>query len=345
MMPGINIGIDLGSSTITAFVEGKGIVFAEENAICYDVISNEVVAVGNAAGAMLERTPDSLYIVKPMSGGVISNFTDMTVILSHFLEKICKKHIFKPNVLISAPSAITSLERKSIIEAACSSGAGKVCVVDEPVISALGAGLSIDKPHGVMVIDMGAGTIDIAVITMGTVAYSISDKTAGDAMDESIIQFLKKEKDIIIGLPTAKKIKHTLGCAYKRSEEIEMSCAGKDYISGMPKLFTVNSSEIYECLKDHIDNIFRSIMCVLEETPPELYSDICTEGILLTGGLSKLPGLDTELSKRLGIKVTKSADPEHCAAKGAGYILKNMKVLEDNGYNFRSKEITSAYIE
>ncbi len=344
-MPGINIGIDLGTSTITAFVEGKGIVFAEDNAICYDVLGNEIVAVGNAAGAMCERTPDSLMLVKPMTNGVISNFTDMTEILSYFIERICKNHIFKPNIIISAPSAITSLERKSIIEAACSSGAGKVTVVDEPVISALGAGLSIDKPHGVMVIDLGAGTTDIAVITMGTVAYSVSLKTGGDVMDEAIVQFLKREKDIVVGLPTAKKIKHTLGCAYKRSEELEMSCAGKDYITGMPRYFTVNSNEIYLCLKEHIDDIFKGIMEVLEQTPPELYSDICTEGILLTGGLALLPGLDKELSKKLGIKVTRSADPEHAAAKGAGFILKNMKKLEDNGYNFRSKEITSVYKE
>lgn len=343
-MPGINIGIDLGTSTITAFVEGKGIVFSEENAICYDVIGGEIVAIGNSAGEMCDRTPDSLLLIKPMTGGVISNFTDMTLILSHFIEKLCSKHIFKPNIIISAPSGITSLERKSIIEAACTSGAGKVTVVDEPVISALGAGLSIDKPHGVMVIDMGAGTTDIAVITMGTVAYSTSLKIGGDTMDEAIVQFLKREKEIIVGIPTAKKIKHTLGCAFVRSEEIEMNCAGKDYISGMPKYFTVSSSEIFLCLKEHIDEIFKGIMQVLEQTPPELYSDICSEGILLTGGVAKLPGLDKELSKRLGIKVTVSADPEHCAAKGAGYILKNIKKLEDNGYNFRSKEITSAYI-
>lgn len=343
-MPGINIGIDLGTSCITAFVAGKGIVFSEETAICYDTLNNEIVAVGNAAGEMLEKTPDGLLVKKPMNGGVISDFSVIAEILSHFLSKICKNCVFKPNVIISAPSAVTSLERKTIIEAACTSGAGKVYLIDEPIISALGAGLSIDKPHGVMVIDLGAGTTDISVITMGTVAYCTCLKTGGDTMDDAICQYLKREMETVVGLSTAKKIKHTVGCAYLRSEEIEMSAFGKDFVSSMPKVFTVTSTQIYDALKDQINEIFEGIMAVLDQTPPELYSDICTEGIILTGGVAKLPGLDRELSKRLGIKVKRAADPEHCAAKGAGYILKNMKQLEDHGYNFRSKEVSSAYM-
>lgn len=344
-MPGINIGIDLGTSSITAFVQGKGIVFSEETAICYDVLNNEIVAVGNAAGEMAEKTPDGMVVKRPVNGGVISDFSIIAQILSHFLTEICKNCIFKPNVVISAPSAVTSLERKTIIEAACTSGAGKVYVIDEPVISALGAGLSIDKPHGVMVIDCGGGTTDIAVITMGTTAYSTALKISGDTMDDAICQYLKKEMEIVIGLATAKKIKHTVGCAYPRSEEIEMTAVGKDLITAMPKVFSVTSTQIYDALKDQINEIFEGIMAVLDQTPPELYSDICSEGIILTGGVAKLPGLDKALSERLGIKVTRAADPEHCAAKGAGYVLKNMKKLEDHGYVFRSKEISSAYME
>lgn len=344
-MLGINIGIDLGTSCITAFVEGKGIVFSEETAICYDTLNNEIVAVGNAAGKMLEKTPGGMLVKKPMSGGVISDFSVIAQILSHFLLKICKNCVFKPNVIISAPSNVTSLERKTIIEAACTSGAGKVSVIDEPIVSALGAGLSIDKPHGVMVIDLGAGTTDIAVITMGTVAFSTALKTGGDTMDDAICQYLKKEMEIVVGLQTAKKIKHTVGCAYLRSEELEMSAVGKDLITSMPKVFSVTSTQIYDALKEQINEIFKGIMEVLDQTPPELYSDICTEGIILTGGVAKLPGLDKELSKRLGIKVTRAADPEHCAAKGAGYILKNMRQLEDHGYIFRSKEVVSGYMD
>ncbi|MBQ7117812.1 MAG: rod shape-determining protein [Clostridia bacterium] len=337
-MFGQNIGIDLGTEKITAFVEGRGIVFSEDNAIAYDVFNNETYAIGNAAGEMLEKTPEALTVKKPIKGGVISDFSVMTEILSHYIGRLCDKRVFRPNVIISAPSGITSLERKTVIEAACAAGAGKVSVVDEPVISALGAGLSIENPHGTMVIDLGAGTTDIAIITMGTVAYSASIKTAGDTMDEAIQQYIKKEKNINIGLLTAKKLKHTVGCAYKRSEEVEIEATGKNYVTGMPENFNISSTEMYEALKDQINLIFEAVVDVMEQAPAELYSDICHEGILLTGGVAKLPGLDKELSARLGIKVKRTADPEHCAAKGAGYILKNIKEMEDHGYSFRMKE-------
>ncbi len=333
-----NIGIDLGTEKITAFVEGRGIVFSQANAIAYDIFNNETYAIGDAAGEMTEKTPEALTVRKPITGGVISDFSVMTEILTFFMKKLCKKSVFRPNVIISAPSCITNLERKTVIEAVCVAGAGKASVIDEPVVSALGAGLSIEHPHGTMVIDLGAGTTDIAVITMGTVAYAASIKTAGDTMDEAVQQYIKREKNINIGLTTAKKIKHTVGCAFKRSEEIEMEATGKNYITGMPEIFTVSSTEIYEALKDQINLIFESIVDVMEQVPPELYSDICHEGILLTGGVARLPGLDKEFSARLGIKVRCAVDPEHCAAKGAGYILKNMKSLEDHGYNFRMKE-------
>lgn len=337
-MPGLNIAIDLGTSSVTAFVQGKGIVFSESTAICYDAYDDEIVCVGNSAGEMFEKTPESLILKKPISDGIISDFTSVVKILSHYINKLCKNSIFRPNIIISAPSGVTSLEKKAIVEAACSAGAGKVYVIDEPIISALGAGLTIDNPHGVMVLDLGAGSADIAVITMGTVAYCCSLRTGGDAMDEAILQYVKKNKDIDIGLASAKKIKHTVGCAQKRSEELEMFCVGKNHITGMPETFEISSNEIYEALKDIIEEIFKGIVSVLEQVPPELYSDICSEGILITGGLARLPGIDRELSKRLTIKVRRAADPEHCAAKGAGYMLKNMKTLEDHGYYFRSKE-------
>lgn len=337
-MPGLNIAIDLGTSSVTAFVQGKGIVFSESTAICYDAYDNDIICVGNSAGEMFEKTPESLILKRPISDGIISDFTSVVKILSHYIDKLCKNSIFRPNVIISAPSGVTSLEKKAIVEAACSAGAGKVYVIDEPVISALGAGLTIDNPHGVMVLDLGAGSADIAVITMGTVAYCCSLRTGGDAMDEAILQYVKKNKDVDIGLATAKKIKHTVGCAQKRSEELEMFCVGKNHITGMPENFEISSNEIYDALKDIIEEIFKGIVSVLEQVPPELYSDICSEGILITGGLARLPGIDKELSKRLTIKVRRAADPEHCAAKGAGYMLKNMKQLEDHGYSFRSKE-------
>lgn len=337
-MPGLNVGIDLGTSSVTAFVEGKGIVLSEATVISYDSFSDEIIAIGNSAMDMLEKAPESIVPVKPIKSGVISDFSATTEILAAIMEKVCRNQIFRPNVIVNAPSCVTSPDRKAIVEACCAGGAGKVSVISEPVLSALGIGLSIEHPHGVMVIDLGAGTTDIAVITMGTVAYAASLKVAGDDMDKSIRQYIRREKDIDIGLHTAKKIKHTVGCAFRRSEEIEMSVTGKDHVSGMPKVFSISSNEVYEALKDHIRTILDSIQDVLEQTPPELYSDICNEGITLTGGLSKLPGLDKVLTKNLGIKVKRAADPEHSAAKGAGFVLKNMKALEDHGYSFRAKE-------
>ncbi len=337
-MPGQNIGIDLGTEKITAFVEGRGIVFSEDNAVCYDIYNGEIYAMGNEAGKMLEKTPDALTVKKPIINGAVSDFSVMTEILSYFIKKLCDKKVFRPNIVISAPSCITALERKTLVEAACVSGAGKVSIIDEPVVSALGAGLSIDHPHGTMVIDLGAGTTDIAIITMGTVAYASSLKIAGDTLNEAIVQYVKREKNINIGINTAKKIKHTVGCAFRRSEEVEMEATGKNYITGMPEIFNISSNEVYDALKEQINLIFEEIVSVMEQAPAELYSDICYEGILLTGGTANLPGLDKELSSRLGIKVRRSADPEHCAAKGAGYILRNMQTLEDHGYNFRMKE-------
>lgn len=337
-MPGLNLGIDLGTSTIKIFAEGKGIILSEKTALSYDTLNDEIIAIGNAAAGMTDRNPDSIILTEPIQGGVISDFSAMTKILTHFIEKICKNRVFRPNMVISAPCCVTSLEKKTVIESACSAGAGKVHIIDEPIVSALGAGLSIEHPHGVMVVDMGAGTTDIAVITMGTVAFSASLKIAGNSMDEAICAFLKRDKDIIVGLPTARKIKHTLGCAVPREEEIEMICSGKDYITSMPRPFNVNSNEVHNALSDIVNQIFEGIMQVMEQTPPELYSDICTQGILLTGGSAKLFGIDRFLSDKLGIKVTCAEDSENCAAKGAGYVLKNMKRLEDNGYSFRSKE-------
>lgn len=337
-MAGYNIGIDLGTENITAFVSGRGIVLREENAVCYDANTDEFIALGNAAGAMFGKAPDCYKLKRPVEGGVISDFSVMAEILSRLIAKICRRSIFRPDVLISAPSCNSDLEKKTVIEAACAAGAGKVHLIDEPIVAALGAGLSIDFPYGVMVVDIGAGTTDIAIITMGTVAYSTSLKVAGNTMDEAICRFLKLDKDIIAGKQTARKIKHTIGCVCKREEEFEMVCTGKDTITGMPRPFNVNSGELCRVLKDSAESIFNGIMDVLDQAPPELYSDICNQGIVLTGAGAKLYGLDKFLADKLGIEVRVAPDPEHCGAKGAGYVLKNMKKLEDNGYNFRLKD-------
>lgn len=337
-MPGKNIAIDLGTNSIKVYVKGRGIVMCQANAISYDAHTDEIVAIGNSAKAMLERAPDTLELVRPIRSGAIADFSVMHQILSSVIEHICKNEIFKPNVIISAPSSCTALEKKTIIDVCCAAGAGKVSVIDEPVASAIGCAMQIDRPHGTMVIDIGAGTSDIAIITMGTVAYSSSLRLGGDDMDDAICRYIKKEKDILIGMPTAEKIKNTIGCADESEEELEMSANGKDVVTGMPMMFTVTSKEISEALSDCISLIIREVRSVLEQTPPELHADICSDGIILTGGVAKLKGLAQKLQKKFGVNIVVASDSEHTAAKGAGYALKNMKNLEDNGYIFKLKE-------
>lgn len=337
-MPGINVGIDLGTSCITVFVSGRGIVMSEANAISYDARTREVIAVGNSAKDMLERNPDTIELVMPMKNGVISDFSDMRRILTFIIKRVCKNSIFRPNIIISTPSSITALEKRTIVDVASFCGAGKVSLVDAPVASALGAGISIENPHGVMVVDIGSGTTDIAVITMGTVAYSTSLRIAGDFANEAICQYLKRERNILVGTPTAEKIKKKIGCAMPGDIEVEMAANGKDALTQMPVMFSVTSTEIHSALKDCVDSIIEGILLVLEQTPPEMFSDICSEGITISGGMSKLRGLDEAIEERLKIKVNVAADGEHCVAKGAGYALKNIDTLEDNGYIFRLKE-------
>lgn len=337
-MSGINIALDLGSSSVKVYVQGRGIVYCQANAVAYDAYTDEVIAVGDSAKAMLERTPDTIDLVMPIRSGVIADFSAMRHILTYVVEKVCKWHIFKPNIIISAPSSCTALEKKTIIDVACAAGAGKVSVIDEPVASALGCAIGIERPYGVMVIDIGAGTSDIAVITMGTVAYSSSLRVAGDDMNEAIIQYIKRQKDILIGYHTAEKIKRTVGCAVETAEEFEMAVNGKDFLTGMPVMFTVTSGEICAALSDCVTAIIEQTKNVLEQTPPEMYSDICNDGIIITGGSAKLHGLDKAFKNRFSIPVTIAADSEHTAAKGAGYALKDLDDYEDNGYIFKLKE-------
>lgn len=337
-MLGMQIGVDLGSSCITAYAKGKGILFCEANAIAYDSRSGDVLAVGNEAKAMLDRTPESVTLKTPMRGGVISDFSVQCEILTALLERVCKNAVLRPNLIISAPSGLSALERRTILQAACACGAARVSVLEEPIASALGAGVPIEAPHGVLVIDVGAGTTDIAVITMGTVAYCKSLPLAGDDFDSAIVRFLRRTRGVEIGLPTAKRLKHQIGCAAPREEEFEAAANGKDAVRQMPLQFTVTSTELCEALRECVDAIADAVFAVLEDVPPELFADICDGGVILCGGSAKLYGLDAALSEKLHLPVHVAADGEHCAAKGAGYALQNMKQLEDHGFSFRLKE-------
>ena len=337
-MPGLQVGIDLGSSCITAYVAGKGIVLCEANAISYDTYSGDVLAVGNEAMAMTARTPDTVTLKRPMRAGVISDFSIQCEILTWVLERVCKNAVFRPNLIISTPSDLTKLEQRTILDAACACGAARVSLLQSPIAAALGAGVSIDEPHGVLVVDIGAGTTDIAVMTMGTVAYCKSLPLAGDDFDEAIVRYLRRTTGVEIGLPTARRLKHQIGCVSPREEEFEAAANGKDTVRQMPMQCSVTSTQICAALQEDADKIAAAVFDVLDEVPPELFADLCGGGITLCGGSSKLYGLDTLLHEKLRLPVTVAADGEHCAAKGAGYALQQMKQMEDHGFAFRVRE-------
>lgn len=341
-MPGKDIAIDLGTSTVKVFVKGKGIVMSFANAVSFDSYTDEVIAIGDEAMKMKGKMPSTVELETPIKSGVIADFSVMRLILQHVIDKICARELFKPGVIISAPSSCTALEKKTIIDVVCAAGAGKVSVIEEPIASALGCAMNIERPYGILVIDIGAGTSDIAVITMGSVAFSSSLKIAGDDMDEAIIQFVKKEKNIIIGTATAQKIKHTVGCASKMDEQLEMSVSGKDFVTGMPVVFTVNSDEICAALSDTVKTIIEETKAVLEQIPAQMFSDICQDGIVLTGGCAKLHNIANAFADRFGLKTTVAADCENTAAKGAGYALKKLAEFDDNGYIYKIKENMSA---
>lgn len=337
-MPGKDIAIDLGTSKIKVYVKGKGIVLSEANAVAYETGTNEIIAMGDSAKAMIDKEPDTIETVCPVKNGIISEFSVMKQILECAVEKVCRKEIWKPDIIISCPAGCTDLQKKSIIDVAVIAGAGKVYVLESPIASALGCAKDIEKPYGVMVIDIGAGTTDIAIITMNTVAYYSSLPIGGDNMDEALRQYIRKEKDILIGKQTAEKIRLTAGCIYGDSEEVEYTSGGKDFVTGMPVTFTVTSTEIKAALSDVLSLILREIKQVLEEVPPELQADIYTEGIILTGGCANLRGFKEAVKDKTGVEVIIAEDAHNTCVKGAGYALKNMKNLEDNGYVFKMKE-------
>ncbi len=331
-----NIGIDLGTTSVKIFMQGRGIVLTEPSAVAYNQ-DNKIVGVGQRAYDMLEKNPSQIRVVKPMVNGVVSDFTATGQLLRTFLARVCKNMILKPNVVVCVPSTVTGLERKTILELAAVSGAAKACVIEEPLAAALGAGLGNDRPRGVMVIDIGGGTADIAVITMGCVSISKSIKVAGNALNEAIIRQLRRERDIVIGDKTAEMIKKKIGSAILRDVELGMTIKGKNYITGMPGTFEVSSTEIYLAMRPKLEEILEGVRSLLEETTPDLAADILESGIYLTGGTALLRSIDKMFTQKLGIKTKIAADPVNCVAMGTGEALADIDILRHNGYVFKSR--------
>ena len=325
---GQDIAIDLGTATVIAYVKGKGIVLREPSVVAVDNNTGEVLAVGSEARKMLGRTPGNIVATRPLKDGVISNYTVTAKMLKIFIQKIIGKSIFSPRIMVCIPSQVTEVEKRAVIDAATQAGARKVYLIEEPIAAAIGAGIDISKPCGNMIVDIGGGTTDIAVISLGGSVVSTSLKVAGDKLDEAIVKYIKRKHNIMIGERTAEDLKINIGCVYPKIQDVEMDIRGRDLSTGLPKTITVYSSEMLEALIEPAMMIVDAVHSVLERTPPELAADISDKGIYMTGGGCLVDGLDKLLQEKTGINVMIAQDTVSCVALGTGKALDNLDALE-----------------
>lgn len=323
-----DIGIDLGTANVVVNVKGKGIVLNEPSVVAIDKNTGQVLAVGAAAQRMVGRTPGNVVAIKPLRDGVIADFQTTEIMLKHFINKLkVKGFLSKPRILICCPTNITEVEKKAIREVAEKSGGKRVYLEEEPKVAAVGAGMDIFQPSGNMVIDIGGGTSDIAVLSMGDIVTSASIRTAGNTFDEDILQYIRQRYKLLIGEQTAEQIKMTIGTAYPNGRKEEMDIRGRDLVSGLPRTITVHSAEIEEAMRESIAEVVQAAKSVLEKTPPELAADIIDRGIILTGGGALLHGIDTLLSDELKVPVFIAENPMDCVAIGTGIMLENIDRL------------------
>lgn len=322
------LGIDLGTANILVYEKGKGIVLREPSVVAISSQSKKVLAVGEDARLMLGRTPGNIIAIRPMSDGVIADYTTTRKMLEHLFRKVVgRKWLFKPRVLICVPSQVTSVEKRAVRQAALEAGAREAFTIEEPMAAAIGAGLPISMPGGNMVVDIGGGTTDIAVISLSGIVTSESLRVAGNRMDEVITRHIKSAHNLMIGERTAEEIKMRIGSAYPLEQELTYIVRGRDMVEGLPKSVEVSSLEIREALSDPVNAIVEKVKRVLEYTPPELSSDIIEAGIVLTGGGALLRGLDRLLIAATGIPVRVADDPLSCVAIGTGRALDEMPVI------------------
>ena len=323
-----DIGLDLGTASVIAYVKGKGIVLREPSVVAVNNLTGEVLAVGHEARRMLGRTPGNIVATRPLRDGVISDYTVTEKMLKYFIGKIGGRFLFAPRIMICIPSQVTEVEKKAVIDAASNAGARKVYLIEEPIAAAIGAGIDISKPCGNMIVDIGGGTTDIAVISLGGSVVSSSIKVAGDKFDEYIIKYLKKRHNLMIGERTAEELKQQIGCVFPKIQDMEMDVRGRDLITGLPKTITVYSSEMMEALEEPAMLIVDAVHSVLEKTPPELAADISDKGIYMTGGGCLVDGLDRLLQEKTGINVMIAEDAISCVAKGTGKALDNLDSMD-----------------
>ena len=324
------IGIDLGTANVIVFEEGKGIILQEPSVVAIDTNTNKPVAVGTEARRMLGRTPGNIVAIRPLKEGVIADFEVTEIMLKHFISQaIRRRHLFKPSVMVCVPVGITGVERRAVLESAMQIGARHAALIEEPLAAAIGAGLPIADPSGSMIIDIGGGTTEIAVISLGGIVVSKSLRIGGDRFDSALIRYIRDKYNLIIGEKTAEEIKVNIGAAYVE-EDREYEVRGRSVISGLPKNLVITSRETVEAFSEPINAILDAVRSVLEQTPPELSADIMDRGIIMTGGGSLLTGMTTLLSKETDIPVFLADDPLTCVARGTGHALEEMDKLGDS---------------
>ena len=324
-----DIGIDLGTSNVLIYIKGQGIVLNEPSVVAIDSDTKRPLAVGSEAREMLGRTPGKVNAIKPMKDGVIADFETTEVMLNYFIKKVNGKSFFqRPRILICCPSNITQVEKNAIKEAAERTGAKKVFLEEEPKVAAIGAGMDISKPSGNMVIDIGGGTTDIAILSLGGIVESASIRVAGNAFDNDIIKYIKDKYKLLVGERTAEEIKITIGTVFPGSRNEKMEVRGRDLVTGLPHTITLTSEEVEEALRESVYTIIHAAKGILEQTPPELSADIIDKGIVLTGGGSLVDGFNQILAQELKVPVFTAESPLTCVAEGTGILLDNIHMID-----------------
>ena len=324
-----HIGIDLGTVNVLVYVKGRGIVLCEPSMVAIAVDDNKIVAVGEEARAMMGRTPENIEVMRPMRDGVIANYVVTEAMLRYFIGKVCGRfRLFRPVVMVTVPVGVTSVERRAVHEAAIQAGGKEVHLIPEPLAAAIGAGLPIGTPTGNMIVNVGGGTTESAVISMNGIVVSGSVRVAGDEMNEAIMTYVKKKYNLVIGEPTSEEIKFQIGSAMPLEEELVMDVQGRDQVAGLPKTIQVCSGEVTEAIAETLTAIVGVVRNVLEKTPPELASDIIDRGMMLVGGGALLRNLDRLLTQETGVPCSVAEDAMSCVARGAGRALENYHVLK-----------------
>ncbi len=328
-----DIGIDLGTASVLVYVKGKGVVLNEPSVVAVDKQTGKILSVGEKAQKMLGRTPGNIVAIRPMREGVISDYEMTERMIKEFIRKVIGFRLFKPNVVMCVPSIITEVEERAVIDAGTQAGAKRVFLIEEPLAAAIGAGIDIAQPDGNMIVDIGGGTTDIAVISLGGIVESTSIKIAGDKFDEAIVKYIRRSHNALIGERTAEDIKMGIGCVYPRPEEISMEIKGRCLMTGLPRTFTVTSTEIMEAFEEVTTSIVEAVHTVLERTPPELTGDISTNGIVMTGGGALIWGFDKLIAAKTGIPTHVAEEAISCVAYGTGRCLYQLGAMQDGTMN------------